>query len=143
VTKVLVLQHKYPKKANVWLHVVTWSLYWQNCVYITRTARHSSSTDRQTSCGLIGLHVGYTTERYLQQLDIFFVVSLQISIRNLLCTVTRDLRFTSDLSFPHQAYDLERTGFENRKKFCSPICPYRLWGLPASALMMYLCSYQG
>jgi hypothetical protein len=127
--RVLVLQNKYPKKVNVWVHVVTWSLYWQNCVYITRNARHASPSDRQPSCGLNGLHVGYTTARYLQQRDIFFFVSLPISIRKLLCTVARDLRFTPDLPFSTLRLRSGMNEFrEPEEIFCSPKRPYRLWG---------------
>lgn len=132
MTKDLILQNKYPKKANVWVNVVTWNLCWQNCVYITWTARHSSSSERQTSCGLNGLPVGYTSVRYLQQLDIFFFVSLPISTRNLLCTVARDLRFTSDLPFSTSSLRSETNGFrEPVEIFCSPKHPYRLWGPPS------------
>jgi WD40 repeat protein len=120
------------KESTVWVHVVTWSLYLQNRIYITRTARHASPSDRQTSCGLNGLHVGYTTVRYLQQRGIFFFVSLPISIRNLLCTVAIYLRFTPDLPFSTSRLRSGTNGFrEPEEIFCSPKRPYRLWDPPS------------
>jgi hypothetical protein len=79
------------------------------------------------SCGLNGLHVGYTTVRYLQQH--FFFVSLLISIRNLICTIARDfLSFAPDLPFSTSRLRSGTNGFrEPEESFYSPKRSYRLW----------------